>query len=204
VTEPMSRTELNWQVDNVFYEMYPDAPRPLKNASLEWRKKWVEMRDHQLNEEVNRVYWARYPTAPTELDATSPEWEPWRKIWNEIKDEVMKNAPEPEDVEIENAVSDDGELDLSHIKAAIREQLVDLANEGAILADTRDEAIAAADKLAEEVGTMAMQAGTVHGSWESQTAEVAGPGNQRVQLQVTGYWGAGYFTGSVGVTHNPM
>ena len=57
----------------------------------------MKERDRQLAEEVNRVYWARYPNAPTELDETSPEWEQWRVSWNNIWQEVMDNAPEPED-----------------------------------------------------------------------------------------------------------
>ncbi len=198
MTEPISRTELYQRVDQLFYEQFPDAPQKLKKSDKpQWRQWWIEERDRQLNEEVNRVYWARYPTAPTELDATSPEWEPWREKWNEIWQEVMSKAPEPEDMELQNAVSDDGELDLSYIKAAIRESLVDLANDGTLLADTRDAVIEAADKLAEEVGEMAMQAGTVHGEWESQPAEVNGPGSQVVKIWVKSHWESHYFTGSL-------
>jgi hypothetical protein len=198
VTEPISRTELYQQVNDLFYERFPDAPLKLKASDKpEWRKWWIETRDELLNEEVNRVYWARHPDAPTELDSTSPEWEPWREKWNAIWKEVMDNAPAPEDVEYQNAVSDTGELDLSHLKARIREQAVDLANEGMLLADTRDEVIEAADKLADEVGAMAMEAGTVDGEWESEPAEVKGPGTQVVKIWVTGRWDSHYFTGSM-------
>jgi len=200
VTDPISRTELYQRVDYAFYERFPDAPQTLKKSDKpEWRQWWIEERDRQLDEEVNRVYWARYPTAPTELDATSPEWEPWRQKWNDICQEVNANAPEPEDMELQNAVSDDGELDLSYIKAAIRERAVDLANEGLLLADTRDDVIAAADPLAEEVGEMAMQAGTVDGEWESREVEVPGPGSQRVKVTVSGRWDSHFFTGSLHV-----
>lgn len=198
MTDPISRTELYQRVDQLFYEQFPDAPRTLKASSKPaWRQWWIETRDDLLNEEVNRVYWARYPDAPTELDAASPEWEQWRVSWNNIWREVMENAPEPEDDELQNAVNEGGELDLSYLKAAIRERLVDLANEGTLLADTRDEVIEAADKLADEVGEMAMQAGTVHGEWESPPAEVNGPGSQVVKIWVKGHWDSHYFTGSL-------
>jgi len=198
VTDPISRTELYQRVDNAFYEQFPDAPRKLKKSDKPaWRQWWIEERDRQLNEEVNRVYWARYPTAPTELDATSPEWEPWRLKWNEIWKEVMDNAPEPEDMELQNAVSDDGELDLSYIKAAIRERLVDFANDHEITPDLRDDVIDEADKLAEEVAEQAMQAGTVWGEWKSREVTLTGRATYTVTFSVTGRWHDHYFTGGM-------
>src|SRR5215207_9109349 len=122
MTEPISRTELYQRVDEAFYARFPHAPRPLSGASkAEWRQWWIEERDRQLEAEVSRVYWTRWPDAPIELDDTSPEWEKWRIIQRKIREELLSNAPEPEDVEYQNAVSIDGELDLSYLRAVIRE-----------------------------------------------------------------------------------
>jgi hypothetical protein len=199
VIEPISRTELYQRVDFAFYQAFPDAPRTMKAGSKpEWREWWIKERDRQLNEEVNRVYWARYPDAPTQLDTRSPEWEPWRISWKNIWQELMDNAPQPEDVQVQNAVSDDGKLDLSYIKAAIRETLVKHENDGYILPDTLTEVLVAADQLAAEVGAMAMQADTVHGVWESREAVVLGRGTHKVMFTVRGWWDSHYFTGDIG------
>jgi hypothetical protein len=199
VIEPISRTELYRRVDIAFYDAFPDAPRTLKASSKpEWREWWIKERDRQLNEEVNRVYWARYPDAPTQLDSTSPEWEPWRISWKNIWQELMDNAPQPEDVQLQNAVSDDGKLDLSYLKAGIRETLVKHENAGEILPDTLTDVLVAADQLAEEVGALAMQADTVHGVWESREATVFGRGAHKVQFTVRGWWDSHYFTGDIG------
>ncbi len=207
MTEPITRTELYWRVDSVFHERYPDAPQQLSAtdpAHEHWRKAWITERDHQLNEEVNRVYWARYPDAPTKLDESSPEWEPWRVSWQNIWHEVMDNAPEPGEVELQNAVSDEGVLDLSHIKAAVREQLVDSNRDHLLIADTFEQAVALADRLCEKVGEQAMAAGTVDGEWVSPEESITGLGDEKVTLQVTGWWGYGHFTGRVAITMSSM
>ena len=109
----------------------------------------------------------------------------------------MKNAPEPEDVELQNAVSDDGQLDLTYIKAAIRERLVDFANDGEITPDLRDEVITEADTLAEEVGEQAMQADTVWGEWKSREVTLTGRATYSITFSVTGFWRDHYFTGKM-------
>jgi hypothetical protein len=198
VIEPISRTELYQRVDSAFYERFPDAPRTLKASSRpEWREWWIKERDRQMTEEVNRVYWARYPDAPAQLDETSPEWENWRISWKNIWDELMTNAPEPEDMQLQNAVSDDGVLDLSYIKAALRERLIEFEKAGEILPDTLTDVIAAADQLAEEVGEQSMQAGTVDGYWDSREVIVTGRGDHRVVFSVRGWWASHYFTGAL-------
>jgi hypothetical protein len=207
MTEPITRTELYWRVDNWFHEAHPDAPQQLSAtdpAHQRWREQWIAGRDHMLNEEVNRVYWARYPEAPTQLDDSSPEWEKWRVSWMNIWHEVMDNAPEPGEVQLQNAVSNDGTLDLSHIKAAVREQLVDQQKGGMLLLDTFDDAVRLADELCEEVGAKAMAAGTVDGSWKSREDSVRGLGNEKVEIQVTGWWGDGFFTGAAAVTMSSL
>jgi hypothetical protein len=207
MTEPITRTELYWRVDNWFHENYPDAPQQLSAtdpAHQRWREVWIAQRDHQLNEEVNRVYWARYPDAPTKLDDSSPEWEKWRVSWTNLWHEVMDRAPEPGEVQLQNAVSNDGQLDLSHIKAAVREMLVDAHKDHVVLEDTFEEAVRLADQLCEEVGAQAMAAGTVDGSWQSREASVKGLGNEKVELQVTGWWGDGYFTGRTSISQSSI
>lgn len=195
---PISRTELYQRVNQQFYDEYPDAPPKLRaDSPAELRTGWIRIRDRMLEEEVNRVYWARYPQAPVELDASSPEWEIWRQSWNRIKEEVMENVPAPEDVELQNAVSDEGELDLTYLRAALRETLVDVSRQGYIRADTLDLVIAEADVLAVEVGALAMQAGTVHGVWQSRTVTVTGPWDDTVEFAVKGWWDSHYFTGEL-------
>ena len=199
MTDPISRTELYQRVDQAFYERFPDARRTLKASSKpEWREWWIKERDRQLNEEVNRVYWARYPDAPAQLDETSPEWENWRISWKNIWNELMDNAPEPEDVQLQNAVSDDGQLDLSYLKAAIRERLVKYENDGEILPDTLTDVLAAADQLADEVGAHAMKDGTVDGTWKSREVVVRGRGTHKVEFTVMAWWHNHYFTGDIG------
>jgi len=140
--------------------------RPPTPSHQRWREAWIAERDQQLNEEVNRVYWARYPDAPTKLDDSSPEWEKWRVSWMNIWHELTDNAPSPGEVQLQNAASDDGTLDLSHIKAAVREQLVDMHKDRVVIEDTVEQAVAPADRLCENVGAPAMAAGT-DGSWVS-------------------------------------
>jgi hypothetical protein len=75
MSEPITRTELYWRVDNAFHENHPDAPQHLSAtdpAHQRWREAWIAERDRQLNEEVNRVYWARYPDAPTSSTSPAP------------------------------------------------------------------------------------------------------------------------------------
>jgi hypothetical protein len=207
MTEPITRTELYWRVDSAFHETFPDAPQQLSAtdpAQQRWREQWIAERDHQLNEEVNRVYWARYPDAPTKLDDASPEWEKWRVSWTNIWHEVMDNAPQPGEVQLQNAVSNDGTLDLSHIKAAVRERMVDAQKDGIVLLDTFEQAVALGDRLCEDVGAQAMAAGTVDGKWQSAEESVTGLGNEKVVLQVTGWWGDGQFTGSASITMSAL
>jgi len=207
MSEPITRTELYWRVDNAFHENHPDAPQQLSAtdpAHQSWREAWIAERDRQLNEEVNRVYWARYPDAPTKLDESSPEWEKWRVSWQNIWHEVMDNAPSPGEVQLQNAVSDDGTLDLSHIKAAVREQLVDMHKDRVVIEDTFEQAVVLADRLCENVGARAMAAGTVDGAWVSPEESVMGLGNEKVEIQVTGWWGYGHFTGSAAITMHSM
>lgn len=204
----LSRTELYEQVNDWFYQSFPDAPRPLgRNAPAYLRERWIELRDKLLNEEVNRVYWARYPEAPIELDATSPEWEGWRRAWLDIRDEIMANAPEPEDVEAHNAVSETGELDLPHIKATIREWFIDFYNDPTqhmdVLMDTVEEWIRVADELAEDVGRQAMASHDAHGRWTSPE-RVVEHGGLRARIEVTGEWGAGIFVGWPSFTVGPI
>jgi hypothetical protein len=198
VTDPISRTELYQRVDQAFYERFPDAPRTLKASSKpEWREWWIKERDRQLNEEVNRVYWARYPDAPTQLDETSPEWENWRISWKNIWVELMDNAPEPEDMQLQNAVSDDGQLDLSYLKAAIRETLVKYEKAGEILPDTLTDVLTAADQLADEVGAQTMKDGTVDGRGSPRGGD-RGRGRHKVEFTVMAWWHDHYFTGDIG------
>jgi hypothetical protein len=198
MTEPITRTELYWRVDNWFHEAYPDAPQQLSAtdpAHQSWREAWIVGRDRMLNQEVDRVYWDRYPDAPRQLDDSSPEWEKWRVSWTNIWHEVMDNAPQPGEVQLQNAVSDDGKLDLSHIKASVTEQLIGQNKQGMVLQDTFEEAVRLAERLCDEVGALAMAAGTVDGSWKSKEDSVRGLGDEKVTIQVTGWWGDGYFTG---------
>ena len=207
MTEPMTRTELYWSVDYAFHENFPDAPQQLSAtdpAHERWRQAWIAERDRQLNEEVNRVYWARYPDAPTKLDDSSPEWEPYRVSWRNIWDEVMERAPSPDDVQVQNAVSNDGTLDLSHLKAAVREQMVDMRKDHVVIEDTFEQAVALADRLCENVGAQAMAAGTTEGQWVSPEESVSGLGDEKVEIQVTGYWGYGQFIGHASITMRSM
>ena len=207
MSEPITRTELYWRVDSAFHENFPDAPQQLSAndpAHERWREAWIAERDRQLNEEVNRVYWARYPDAPTKLDDSSPELEQYRAAWQTIWNEVMDRAPSPDDVQLQNAVSNDGTLDLSHIKASVREQLVDMHKDHVVIEDTFEQAVALADRLCENVGAQAMAAGTVDGEWVSPEESVTGLGDEKVEIQVTGWWGYGQFTGRASITMHSM
>ena len=195
MTDPISRTELYQRVDNAFRERFPDAPMQLSATSKpEWRQWWVEERDRQLNDEVNRVYWARYPDAPKELDSTSPEWEKWRVSWTNIRDELMANQPEPEDVEHQNAVDADGNLDLSYLKAGIREWFVDRDD---IQPDIIDALVAKGDELAAELGAEAMKSSDMHAIFRSREVAVTGRGAHKVEFGVMAWWDSHYFTGTV-------
>jgi hypothetical protein len=116
----------------------------------------------------------------------------------------MDNAPSPGEVQLQSAVSNDGTLDLSHIKAAVREQLVDMRKDRVVIEDTFEQAVALADRLCENVGAQAMAAGTVDGQWVSPEESVTGLGNEKVEIQVTGWWGYGQFTGRAAVTMHSM
>jgi len=96
-------------------------------------------------------------------------------------------------------VGPDGALDLSHIKAAVREQLVNEQKSGILLADTFEAAVQLGDRLCDQVGAQAMAAGTVDGSWTA-TDSITGLGAEKVELTVTGWWGDGMFTGSAAWT----
>jgi hypothetical protein len=195
MTQPISRTELYQRVDDAFYQRFPQAPRPLAGADqAEWEQWWRAERDRQLEEEINRVYWARWPDAPIELDDTSPEWEKWRIIQRKIREEVLSNAPEPEDVEYQNAVDVAGELDLSYLKAVIRQSFAEHDN---IQPDLIDDLVKAGDQIAAELGAQAMASGDMHGEWKSREVEVHGRGEHRVAFEVTAWWYNHYFTGVV-------
>lgn len=197
MAEPISRTELYQRVDSMFHEAHPNAPERLTRSSdhASWRESWIFLRDRLLDEEVNRVYWARHPDAPVKLDADSSEHEQWREAWRGIWEEVMRNAPEPEDVELQNAVDDVGNLDLSYLKAAVREQLVDRRND--IDPNIFEQVVDLADTLADEVGAEAMRAGTVDGEWSSRPVQVTGRGEHRLEFRIVGWWADHYFSGSI-------
>ena len=193
--EPISRTELYQRVDTAFHERFPDAPAQMSASTKpEWRQWWIQERDRQLNEEINRVYWARYPDAPVELDSTSPEWENWRISWANIRDELMSNAPAPEDVQLQNAVDADGKLDLTYLKAAVRKSFADRED---IQPDILDDIVARADELAEELGAQAMQSRDMHAEWRSRVVEVKGRGSHKVTFGVMAWWDSHYLTGAV-------
>jgi hypothetical protein len=88
MADPISRTELAWRVEAEFRRLYPDAPAEL---DAEWRQGWIYARDAFLLEEVNRLYWDRHPSAPLHADESDP-------AWAAIRDELLANAPEPEDL----------------------------------------------------------------------------------------------------------
>ena len=195
MTAPISRTELYQRVDDAFYARFPAAPRPLNgSANEEWRQWWIHERDRQLEEEISRVYWARWPQAPIELDDTSPEWHKWHVVRNKIREEVLANAPEPEDVEYQNAVDISGQLDLSYLKAAIRQTFADHDN---IQPDILDDLMRLGDQLAEELGREAMASGDMHGEWTSREVEVQGRGEHRVAFEIMAWWASHSFTGTV-------
>ena len=73
-----------------------------------------------------------------------------------------------------------------------------------VLQDTFEDALRLADQLCEEVGALAMAAGTVDGTWKSREDSVRGLGDEKVELQVTGWWGDGYFTGTVAITMSSL
>ena len=207
MSEPITRTELYWHVDYAFHENFPDAPQQL-SATDPAARALARGVDRRTRSPAERGSQSRLlgalPDAPTKLDDSSPEWEQWRVSWQNIWHEVMDNAPSPGEVQLQNAVSDDGTLDLSHIKAAIREQLVDMRKDHVVIEDTFEQAVALADRLCENVGAQAMTAGTVDGQWVSPEESVTGLGDEKVVIQVTGWWGYGQFTGSAAITMSSM
>jgi hypothetical protein len=115
-----TRDELYQAVDQKFYEKYPDAPVKLSATRADhqqWREAWITLRDEHLYAEVDRVYWDTFPSAPQKIDPDNPEHDQYEKGWVEIRDQIMSNCPEPPD-------EDDGELDLSYLRADINEVIL--------------------------------------------------------------------------------
>ena len=93
-----TKQELYDEVNRLFSEEHPDAPRQLSAdapAHAAWRESWLTWRDVVLSEEANRVYWELYPEAPIEIDPNNAAHQHWIAAWNEIYDNVKSFEPQP-------------------------------------------------------------------------------------------------------------
>jgi hypothetical protein len=88
--------------------------------------------------------------------------------------------------------------------SSYRERLVDLQNDGTLLADTMDEVIKVCDELADEVGAQAMRDGGVDGQWQSREVVVHGLGPEKVRISVKGWWVDHYFSGGISAVVTPV
>jgi hypothetical protein len=126
MTEPITRTELYWRVDNWFHEAHPDVaaavgdrPGPPALAGA------VDRRAGPHAERGGQP--ATGPAIPKRRRNSTTPAPSGRSGGCRGRTSGTRSwtTPQPGEVQLQNAVSNDGTLDLSHIKASVREQLVD-------------------------------------------------------------------------------
>jgi hypothetical protein len=89
-----TRTELHAEVDRLFREQHPDAPKKLDpddpgQASLV--EAWLEIRDTVVNEWTNKVFYEHFPAAG-KLDPNDPGDEQLIGYWLDIRNQFRDDA----------------------------------------------------------------------------------------------------------------
>jgi hypothetical protein len=95
--EPLpTRQQLNAEVDRMFREFFPDAPKQLdpndpKQADLV--ETWLGVRDAILDQWTDRVFFSFFPNAPKKLDPNRPEDAQLIDFWTDIRQQIRDGMP---------------------------------------------------------------------------------------------------------------